>query len=248
MRTSLISFTFLLAATVLLVSGCGGCSTGYQQVDGKWAYVTINTGAGRSVNYIEGADQETFEVLAEDIYAKDKNRVYYWSNPIPNADAETFRVLQDQQYYPYAKDKTHVFLTDWVVQDADPDTFELITFPYARDRSNVYCGTFRLPVDNVDAFKILKGSGSTVGDRAGIDGKGWSTDGVSVFYGRKSVPGVDVATFQALSEIYGKDRQHVYYHDRVVPLADPATFKTTGYITGEDKNRRFSMDKPIPKR
>jgi len=84
MRASLISFTFLLAATVLLVSGCGGCSTGYQQVDGKWAYVTINTGAGRSVNYIEGADQETFEVLAEDIYAKDKNRVYYWSNPIPN--------------------------------------------------------------------------------------------------------------------------------------------------------------------
>ncbi len=70
MRASLISFTFLLAATVLLVSGCGGCSTGYQQVDGKWAYVTINTGAGRSVNYIEGADQETFEVLAEDIYAK----------------------------------------------------------------------------------------------------------------------------------------------------------------------------------
>ncbi|MDD4409571.1 MAG: DKNYY domain-containing protein [Candidatus Pacebacteria bacterium] len=88
------------------------------------------------VSLLDGADIGTFEAL--DLYAKDKNKVYWFGRDI-GADASTFQILT----YGYAKDMNNVYCYDYpvcnnVISGADVKTFQVVNSDYAKDKNSVY--------------------------------------------------------------------------------------------------------------
>lgn len=139
-----------------LVLSLAGCNTGYQEVEGKWSYVTWDEGHGTRVRPLD-VDPATFQVLKNKDYAKDHKTVFFLGSPIEGAHAPSFETLKGKYF---AKDQHQVFLRAYTVIDADPNTFNEIKFPYARDAKQVYCGTLPMQVDQIDEFKVSKGSSS----------------------------------------------------------------------------------------
>lgn len=85
-----------------------GCSTGYRKDGNAVYYEYWNEGSGSHKDKLD-ADPETFEVLKDDSYAKDKKRVFYNGDVIKGADAATFEALNEW----YAKDKNKGCRDKW---------------------------------------------------------------------------------------------------------------------------------------
>jgi hypothetical protein len=240
---------------------CSGCdfSTGYQETDGEYVYVTYDAGNGRVAHPIEDVDSATFEVLAEDIYAKDAKSVYFRTRRLEVADPKTFVVLS----YPYyAKDANRVYLEDAIVRGADPATFRMLRYPYSRDDSRVFCGSLPMEVHDIDSFEVVQGSSSFESPRMyenaigppkaenpdemvsrefphGIVGSGWARDGVSYYFGPAKIEGADYASFTILNRNYAKDKSAVYFKYNPMPEAHPATFEVIDSISAKDKNHHY---------
>jgi DKNYY family len=58
-------------------------------------------------------------------YAKDIHTIYYRCDPIPGADAPTFRRLNDS-VFNYAVDDRRAYYQDRVIAGADPATFRVL--------------------------------------------------------------------------------------------------------------------------
>jgi hypothetical protein len=136
----------LLYAFGILLAACSG---GYEKVDNKWAYVSYGEGTGRRVTRID-ADERSFEIIEDRMYAKDKDHVYYLAGVIPTADSKTFSVIGEG----YSKDASHVFLDREIVIGADPETFRLFAFPYSRDSATIFCGTLPMEVGDIESFRV----------------------------------------------------------------------------------------------
>lgn len=155
-------FTILLSILTLTA-----CQTGYKKENDKWVWVSYDESVGKRLTEIESADFETFKVLSNSNYAIDKNNVYYMTRPIKKANPKTFTIINE---VGYTKDDKKVFL-DWdEIIFADPETFELLTFPYSKDKKNIYCGTIPLNI-SLDEFKdftvtnedkLMSSTGSTI--------------------------------------------------------------------------------------
>lgn len=138
---------FILTLNLTLVS----CSKGYKKIDGKWAYVSYDEGAGKRVNYLN-VDNETFSILKNKDFATDKNNVFRMGGIIDNADPQSFYVLDKG----YSADKNNVFLDFETVIDADPKTFKLLDFPYSKDNKKIYCGTLPLLTSDIEGFVVVE--------------------------------------------------------------------------------------------
>ncbi|OBA91969.1 hypothetical protein A5662_21575 [Mycobacteriaceae bacterium 1482268.1] len=94
---------------------------------------------GRTVhvngNPIDDADAGTFQVL-QGAYARDKNRVFYFHQAIADADPSSFQTLDG----PYARDATHVYWMGKVIAGADPATFRVLNadFECSADAQRAY--------------------------------------------------------------------------------------------------------------
>lgn len=66
-------FICVLAFLFLLLCGC---QAGYLKENGNWVYVTYDEAVGRRVVNLN-ADNDTFSILKNKKYAKDKNVVFY---------------------------------------------------------------------------------------------------------------------------------------------------------------------------
>jgi hypothetical protein len=237
---------------------------GYQKSGGAWVYVTWDTGSGRVAHDIKGADASTFEILSADNYARDKEHVYFKMHRLDNADPSTFVVVSDLVYV-YGKDRNRVWLRDVLVRDADPATFETLRFPYARDRSHVFCGTLRMKVQDMDSFEVLQGTSSlqtsfakgkpfneqyrdleVTQDNPISWGSGWAHDDRACYFGPFELKNADHNSFTVLSGIYAKDKDRVYWCWMQIPLADAKTFKLRDKISGigMDKDRTFLGPEP----
>lgn len=107
------------------------------------------------VEPLKGIDVETFEVLAETKYAKDKKQVYYpidipcidyrdcgvcfYGNIlVETANPATFQYLGNA----YAKDGQKVYFRGELIKDADGETFKVIAGPklffFAKDKNHVF--------------------------------------------------------------------------------------------------------------
>lgn len=143
----------LFLMTILLMTSY---QSGYKKQNGKWVWISYDEAVGKRVTVINSADYETFKILRNENYAADKNNVYYMTRPIKNANPKTFTVLTNNGY---TKDDKKVYL-DWdEVIFADPNTFEILSFPYAKDKENIYCGTLplRLSKEEIAEFKVTNG-------------------------------------------------------------------------------------------
>jgi hypothetical protein len=161
-----ILFTLLFFILFIFISAC---NTGYNRHNGNWVWTTHDEYNGRRHNPIFGADNSSFKVLANDNFAADKISVYYQGRKIKHAQPESFTPLT-HNHFGYAKDNSHVFFETEVILKADPATFEVLAFPYARDKNDVYNGTLpmNLAKDEVATFtvtnenKLFSGSVSTI--------------------------------------------------------------------------------------
>jgi hypothetical protein len=150
-----MKISIIIILVLLVLFFFRNCKTGYVKNSGDWTWVTIDEGHGKRNHPIAGIDQASFTVLENKCFAKDKYQVYFKGKKINMASPEGFTLLSDNEY-GYAKDNNFVFFNNEIIINADPATFEVLEFPYARDKNDVYCGTLpmRLSPEDVKLFKV----------------------------------------------------------------------------------------------
>lgn len=210
---------FMLLGLLVLV--LAGCNAGYQQIDGQWKYVTIDSGYGRRENEIPGVDQATLKPFKGTSFAADKNQVYYEGRPLAGADAATFRQLRS----PYWADSKRVYWYKEPIPGADPKSFDYVRGFWTRDANNFYYGADPVNPKDPNTFRVVNAN--------------WARD--SQWYypanGNRHIPikELDYASFQILKAGWAKDCCRVFYFDRVVEGADPASFEVINDVRGRDK-------------
>ncbi|WP_170110556.1 DKNYY domain-containing protein [Flavilitoribacter nigricans] len=149
MKPLLQSVLFLLTILSLM-----SCENGYRQVDGQWSYVTIDEGHGRRVQPLE-VDPETFEILSQRAFAKDKDQVFYQGLVLPGVDAPSYRLLPSGIF---TADKDRIYFLHLPIGQADPATFEEIGYPYAKDKNFIYCGSIPIAPNQGQRLKVVRRS------------------------------------------------------------------------------------------
>ena len=71
---------------------------------------------------MENATPENFEYLGKE-YATDGKNVYFRGELIPNADGETFKIINGPKFFYFAVDKNNVFKHNRIFKEADSETF-----------------------------------------------------------------------------------------------------------------------------
>ena len=95
---------------------------------------------------IPGADASTFEIfIGICSWCRDAQRVYYWGDPMPSVDRETFSHLGDRYY----KDKSHVYYCKVLLPDADVKTFQYLRDGDARDAKMFYRDGKEVPLSEM---------------------------------------------------------------------------------------------------
>lgn len=142
------TYTFIIA--ILIIS----CGEGYKKENEKWTWFKQSE-AGNHIREIT-PDMDTFEILKNEEYAKDKNTVYRKGLVIANADPKTFTVISEDGY---SKDKNNVYIDNETIIFADPKTFEIIKWPYSKDKKRIYNGNLPMEVNNFQEFNVNKSNG-----------------------------------------------------------------------------------------
>lgn len=142
----------------------------------------------------ENVDVDSFEeVEGYGRYGKDKNYVYYATNPtrhIEGADPSTFQCAD--RYY--CRDKNNVYFAHEVVEGVDPETFEYLEGGYSRDKNNTWYFWYSDTDPKTSVTKIIKN-----GDP--------STFKVLDYY-------------KGGNYFYAKDKNNFYYKGVVIPEND----------------------------
>ncbi len=163
-------------------------------------FVGLNDKYGKDKNAVymlarkvEGMDPDSFQLLADEYYVKDKNHAYYGiAEPkiIEGADPDSFLVID----YFLSKDKNGVYYQDRKMVDADAATFELLgTNGYAKDKQFVYSNGNRIEDADYASFKVLADTE-------------YAKDSHHVYWAGTVVEGADAATFEATDLSRGKDK------------------------------------------
>jgi hypothetical protein len=71
---------------------------------------------------VEKANPSKFRYLGKD-YAIDGYNVFFRGELIPNADGQTFKLIEGPEFFYFAIDKNNVYRHNVTFQDADPQTF-----------------------------------------------------------------------------------------------------------------------------
>ena len=69
---------------------------------------------------VEGVDLQTFEILANEDYAKDKNNVYFYGRKLEGADSESFEILVDR----FSRDKKNIYFCKEKILEIKPEMLE----------------------------------------------------------------------------------------------------------------------------
>ena len=151
LRLSLV----LAIALGAFVQSCGRGTprTGYQRVDGRWAWVADAASFLQHAQPLD-VDDGTFEIL-DDGYARDAHQVFYEGAPVDRADAASFQALGGF----YGRDRSRVYLAVHQIPGADPASFETLAMPYARDARDVYYGTVPMRVADPAGFRVVTPGG-----------------------------------------------------------------------------------------
>ncbi|GAB3647742.1 hypothetical protein GCM10028791_10290 [Echinicola sediminis] len=160
MKTKFLSLICLL---LLLFS----CYSRYQKEDGVWAWVTKHPDTGKRITSLEGLDPDSFTLLENSKYARDKHSVYYKGKPIFMADPVSFAVLNDSGY---SKDNKNVYFETEKIILANPASFQFLAFPYSKDESHVFCGTLPLLLNEqeVAEFRVTNTAGQMTGAKSNM--------------------------------------------------------------------------------
>jgi len=150
-----------LIILVICITFCSSCtSSKYTLINDQYTWTTKDL-SGNYVRTLELHDIDSFEILNNSNYARDKKYVFFKGMKIESANPESFKVINNSGY---SKDQENVFLNTDIIVLANPRTFKMIKTPYSRDENNVFCGNIPLAMDDkeVGEFKVTKSSSARV--------------------------------------------------------------------------------------
>ncbi len=113
---------------------------------------------------LKNSDPSTFKII-NDVWAKDKNNVYWYGKVYKKADATTFEKISEPPltWVDYARDKNHVYLDNGqtVVKGLDGGSFRILNNYWAKDDFVVYSLVTNRIQKNIDAntFNIIDDNG-----------------------------------------------------------------------------------------
>lgn len=204
---------------------------------------------------IEVADPLTFEFIdAREsswglvvTYAKDKNRVYHYTNVVAGADPKSFEKLDKW----YAKDKKHVYNArkeHKIYKNYDAKSFEILGNWFVKDKNGVYyehnLSKEAIKIKNIDpaSFKILWGT-YYLKDKKKVYYYEEKDGELTVKVLKDANP--DSFVIEDVTSPYARDSQNVYWNREKLVDADGSTFKLimrTSYGT-DGKNVYYQSTK-----
>ncbi|GAB1858361.1 hypothetical protein MHTCC0001_31980 [Flavobacteriaceae bacterium MHTCC 0001] len=108
---------------------------------------------------LKNADPKTFEVMGQ-IFAKDKNNVYFFGKPKRNFDANSFQLLfeNNSRTWVWSKDKNNLYRWDKPIKNIDVRSFEILNKFWGKDKNHIYCFATQKIYKNMDTqtFEIIK--------------------------------------------------------------------------------------------
>ncbi|AWH88713.1 DKNYY domain-containing protein [Limnobaculum parvum] len=209
------------------------------------AYYAVENGGvyyhnsmGMSIK-IEGADAETFKTVPNgkaakpyerfDIYATDKNHVYFYEKPLPDVSPQGFMLIPN--VYAMVKNNQHVYYQQdgkhLILEDMDPATIVVVSPQLMKDKRFVY---LRIPPNRMPQ----KIEGVDSASFEAILGTPYIKDATQVFYrpddnSEHYLPIVqaDPASFRVDNPdpSYSRDASHIFFHGKVIAGADVKTFR-----------------------
>ncbi|MBP5360810.1 MAG: DKNYY domain-containing protein [Bacteroidaceae bacterium] len=151
---------------------------------------------------LEGIDSKTFKTI-DTFVAKDKYHVYYFGKVLPQADPETFEVMDGAGYM---KDKANVWYMDSIMPGVEAKNAES-EWSYAWDSKHAWYNGQLLKGADGKTFEVLK-SGY------------YAKDAKHVWYHDEIVKGADAASFKDDGEMQGHDKNQKYVCERIYDLDD----------------------------
>lgn len=193
---------------------------------------------------IKWVDVKTFELLKKDNiiteFVKHKNNIYYQSNIVNWADAETFIILGcwGNVWWGspdcYAKDKNSIYFNANKINWISLNTFKIIKNSiYAKDENNIYYKWNIVDWADVNTFKL--------------NDYGIEVDKNYIFSQWKKIEWSDSKTFTSIWGSYYKDSKQIYsswlwYDLYKVEWADLETFEVIGEDwLAKDKFNRYIL-------
>lgn len=185
-------------------------------------------------NAYRGINNEGYSVL--------NDKVYYDAQPIPIADADTFRPAEESDHpfrqSAYYIDKYRVYYAGEAVPGIDPNSFRRLTGEAPYGGHYDYWGDNTTVVYNE---RILTDSAP---HNLEILGESYAKSNGNIYhYGRK-VEQADADSFTVLNDFVAKDNKHIYYSvTPILPEADPDTFQfaapAISHSIAVDKNNAY---------
>lgn len=160
-----------------------------------------------------------------------------YEHELLDVELGTFQVLTGD----YAKDSKKVYFNGDIVNGADPKTFErikvdprLVQDYYSKDATNIFQGTSRLDISDVNSFQLFPGQ--------------YYKDSTAVYHKEKKIIGAVSESFKVVGRDYtwfGLDQANVYYLGNALPGADPGSFEILTLASdkkfAKDKNSTFNI-------
>lgn len=118
------------------------------------------SGYANLLSPLKNSDPNTF-IEINDVWAKDKNNVYWFGKIYEKADAQTFEKISEKPLteFDYAKDKNHVYINNaqTVKKGLHGGSFEILNEFWAKDNFVVYSLPKQRIMKSIDVntFKIL---------------------------------------------------------------------------------------------
>jgi len=188
---------------------------------------------------ITDIDIATLQILSMG-YIKDINNVYFHSYKMPNADAKSFRVLNDARGIPsIAIDKDYVFWTTKILKEVSPNNINIVIDLYEWLNDDYWFAI--IYNDGKGDYELLKcnrikASNLPTGEYYILKEQVYYSGG---YCEGKEIEGADWKSFQVLNQKYTKDKKYVYYEGKSISNLDPKSMQLFGGNHGKDKHYYF---------
>ncbi|MDC0008168.1 DKNYY domain-containing protein [bacterium] len=116
-------------------------------------YGSDKTSVFMDFQLIEDADPESFKLLEKNQFATDKDHVYYYGLKMKGADPKTFVIVNDH----YSSDANHIFHNHFQIEGADLESFEILRNDrYAKDKNHFYDGALQLDPSDTETRSLIE--------------------------------------------------------------------------------------------
>ena len=186
--------------------------------DDKNVYAISKFDKTYSSKVIKNADVNSFEVMENSMYTKDKNNIYFTRDntiKLEGADKDSFVIQENDNDFSY--DKNNVYFMGKKINGINSDEFRIINLNNKNE-------SFYFLTDNKNLYKLIN-----IFDED--SGKIVKTKLVTI-----ETPKVDIKSFGVIkkdSDTYYRDKNNVYYYD--------ADYKELKRLESADRNSFISL-------